>query len=77
MPGQGMTYGSETANDGSLHEEAASYAEKAPRSRSGSGERQRTTSGESTGAREGGEVQAPYPGLTEAERRQVAEAGMI
>jgi hypothetical protein len=80
MPGGGMTgnasggYGSEVGQDANLQEHPA-YREKTARSRSGSGER-RVASGESYGSQLGGEVQEPTS-MTEAERRQVAEAGVI
>jgi hypothetical protein len=67
--GNGTRYGSEAG-------ENTSYTEQAPRSRSGSGGRTRVASGESMGSNEGGEVRPPYP-MTEAEKRQVAEAGVI
>jgi hypothetical protein len=70
MPGATVA---ETGNGSRYGSEAG---EKAPRSRSGSGGRARVASGESMGANEGGEVQPPYP-MTEAERRQVEEAGVI
>lgn len=83
MPSGGLStgngsvgYGSEIGQDANLQEHPA-YREKTSRSRSGSGERRgRVASGESLGSNEGGEVQPPYP-MTEAERRQVAEAGVI
>jgi hypothetical protein len=67
-------YGSEVGQDANLQEHPA-YREKTARSRSGSGER-RVASGESYGSQLGGEVQEPTS-MTEAERRQVAEAGVI
>ncbi|KAF2271665.1 uncharacterized protein EI97DRAFT_437620 [Westerdykella ornata] len=82
MPGTTATggsgsYESEIGQDSGLHERTApKYAEKSARSRSTSGERRWAASAESASAREGGEVQPPYP-MTEAERRQVAEAGVI
>ncbi|ORY01360.1 Eisosome component PIL1-domain-containing protein [Clohesyomyces aquaticus] len=79
MPGGGLTgnsttYGSEGGQDSTLQEHPA-YREKAPRSRSGSGER-RVASGSSMGTNLGGEVQPPYP-VTEAERREMEHAGVI
>lgn len=67
--GPGSRYGSEAG-------ENSPYADRAPRSRSGSGGRARVASGESMGSNEGGEVRPPYP-MTEAEKRQVEEAGVI
>lgn len=80
MPGNTIAgsqgYGSEAGLEANLQEHPA-YREKSSRSRSGSGEGHgRVVSGESTRSHEGGEVQPPYP-MTEAERRQVAEAGVI
>ena len=73
MPGNGLgAYGSEVGQEA----EHPAYREKTARSRSGSGER-RAVSGGSLGPHEGGgEVQPPYP-MTEAERREVAQAGVI
>ena len=88
--GVGAMPGSNSANSGRIGgyggdiEQVESPLEQHPalreketttRSRSGSGER-RVASGESLGSNYGGEVQPPYP-MTEAERRQVAEAGVI
>jgi hypothetical protein len=64
------------AMPGSVLAEHAAYQEKTARSRSGSGER-RAVSGGSLGTQGGGgEVQPPYP-MTEAERREVEQAGVI
>jgi hypothetical protein len=76
MPGGSLTgngntgYGSEAGQEATLQDHPA-YREKASGSRSGSGERR-----VASGSHEGGEVQPPYP-MTEAERRQVEEAGVI
>jgi hypothetical protein len=77
MPG-GVMIGNGTSGYGSDagHDEHPAWREKTARSRSGSGER-RAVSGGSLGSQEvGGEVQPPYP-MTEAERREVAQAGVI
>ncbi|KAF2195244.1 hypothetical protein K469DRAFT_543557 [Zopfia rhizophila CBS 207.26] len=68
-------YGNEVEHDATLQDTHPAYREKAARSRSGSGER-RVASGGSLGSIVGGEVQPPYP-MTEAERREMAEAGVI
>lgn len=76
MPGA-MNYEGETEHDITAQPETP-YMEKAARSRSASGERQPVVAGESPAvAQEGGPVQANYRELTEAEKRQVAEAGVI
>ena len=74
MPGaevvhEPSTYGSELGQEANH----PAYREKASRSRSHSGERRAASYG-SLGSREGGEVQPAY---TEAERREVAQAGVI
>lgn len=81
MPGGGLTgnerqYGSsEVGREASVNEHSA-YREKGTRSRSTSGER-RVASGGSLGTHGGGgEVQPPYP-MTDAERREVEQAGVI
>ncbi|KAF2012138.1 hypothetical protein BU24DRAFT_425975 [Aaosphaeria arxii CBS 175.79] len=82
MPGSAQVnsgridYGDDIAQVDSPEEHPAlREKERTARSRSGSGER-RVASGDSLGSNYGGEVQPPYP-MTEAERRQVAEAGVI
>lgn len=68
MPGAEPAYGEFG------HEvEHPEYRERTARSRSHSGER-RVASGGSVGSPEGGEVQPHY---TEAERREIAHAGVI
>lgn len=75
MPGGGMT-GPAMSAYGIDEAEHPAYREKAGRSRSGSGE-QRAVSASSLGSHDGGgEVRPPYP-MTEAERREVAQAGVI
>jgi hypothetical protein len=72
MPGASMTTGNnESVTYGSETGQEVAYREKSPRSRSGSGERYVSP----PATLEGGQVQQPY--MTEAERRQVAEAGVI
>lgn len=71
MPGteaQG-TYGNEIGQEA----DHPAYREKSSRSRSHSGERRAASVG-SLGSREGGEVQPHY---TEAEQRELAQAGVI
>ncbi|KAL1597239.1 hypothetical protein SLS60_008821 [Paraconiothyrium brasiliense] len=69
MPGAEPAYGSEIGQEA----DHPAYREKTSRSRSHSGERRAASVG-SLGSREGGEVQPQY---TEAERREVAQAGVI
>jgi hypothetical protein len=69
MPGYEPGYGGETGQEG----EHPAYREKASRSRSHSDERRGASIG-SAGPGAGGEVQPHY---TEAERREVAQAGVV
>ena len=69
MPGAEPAYGSEYGQEA----EHPAYRERTARSRSHSGER-RVASAGSVGSPEGGEVQLQY---TEAERRELAHAGVI
>lgn len=73
LPGiEASTYGSDIGQDN----EHPAYREKTARSRSGSGERRVASGGSLASHEDGGEVKPPYP-MTEAERREVAQAGVI